>query len=86
MTSVRIRNVPSYVAAEGIEIDVPDFGMLKVDVAYGGNYYAIIEPQGAYKGLDALGAARILELSPVVRRLMRETIEPSTRSIRPSAA
>jgi 4-hydroxyproline epimerase len=76
VTSVRIRNVPSYVAAEGIEIDVPDFGPLKVDVAYGGNYYAIVEPQGAYKGLDALGAARILELSPIVRRLMREKIEP----------
>jgi 4-hydroxyproline epimerase len=76
VSSVRIRNVPSYVAAEGIEIDVPDFGRLKVDVAYGGNYYAIVEPQGAYTGLDALGAARILELSPIVRRLMREKIEP----------
>jgi 4-hydroxyproline epimerase len=76
VSSVRIRNVPSYVAAEGIEIDVPDFGRLKVDVAYGGNYYAIVEPQGAYTGLDALGAARILELSPIVRRLMREKLEP----------
>jgi 4-hydroxyproline epimerase len=68
--------VPSYVAAEGIEIDVPDFGRLRFDVAYGGNYYAIIEPQGAYTGLDALGAARILELSPIVRQLAREKCEP----------
>jgi 4-hydroxyproline epimerase len=59
-----------------VEIALPDFGMLRVDVAYGGNYYAIIEPQGAYKGLDDLGAARILALSPVVRRLVREQIEP----------
>ncbi len=76
VTSVRIRNVASYVAAEGIAIDVPGLGPLKVDVAYGGNYYAIVEPQGAYTGLDALGAARILELSPIVRRLMRKAIEP----------
>jgi 4-hydroxyproline epimerase len=76
VSSVRIRNVASYVAAEGIAIDVPGLGPLKVDVAYGGNYYAIVEPQGAYTGLDALGAARILELSPIVRRLMREAIEP----------
>ena len=74
--SVKIRNVPSYLAAEGISIDVPGFGPLNIDVAYGGNYYAIVEPQGAYKGLDALGAARILELSPVVRKLVREKIEP----------
>lgn len=74
--SVRIRNVPSYLAQQGIEIDVPDFGRLTVDVAYGGNFYAIIEPQGAYTGLDALGAARILQLSPVIRTLLREAFTP----------
>ena len=74
--SVRIKNVPSYSAAQGIKIDVPDFGPLSVDVAYGGNYYAIVEPQGVYKGLDDLGAARILQLSPIVRRLVREKVEP----------
>lgn len=74
--SVRIRNVPSYLAAEAVEIEAPELGPLKIDVAYGGNYYAIIEPQGAYRGLDALGAARILQLSPIIRRLVREKVEP----------
>lgn len=76
VSSVRIRNVASYLAAQDVEIDVPGFGPLKVDVAYGGNFYAIVEPQGAYRGLDALGASKILELSPVVRKLMREAVEP----------
>jgi 4-hydroxyproline epimerase len=76
VTSVRLRNVASYLAAEGIKIEVPGFGPLSVDVAYGGNFYAIVEPQGPYQGLDGLGAARILELSPVVRRLVREAFEP----------
>jgi 4-hydroxyproline epimerase len=74
--SVRIRNVASYLAAGGVKIDVPGFGPLSVDVAYGGNFYAIVEPQGPYRGLDALGAAGILSLSPVVRGLVREHIEP----------
>ncbi|MGC1304832.1 MAG: 4-hydroxyproline epimerase [Caulobacteraceae bacterium] len=74
--SVKLRMVPSYLAAEGVRIEVPGFGPLIVDVAYGGNFYAIVEPQGRYTGLDDLGAARILQLSPVVRRLMREAIEP----------
>lgn len=74
--SVRIRNVPSYLAAEGVIVDVPGFGRLAIDIAYGGNFYAIVEPQGAYAGLDDLGAARILQLSPIVRRLVREQIEP----------
>ncbi len=73
---VRITNVPAFVAATDIEIEVPDFGPLRVDVAYGGNFYAIVEPQGAYRGLDDLGAARIIALSGLVRTLVREKFEP----------
>jgi 4-hydroxyproline epimerase len=76
VASVRFRNVASYLAAGGIAIDVPGFGPLSVDVAYGGNFYAIIEPHGAYEGLDALRAGRLVELSRVVRALVREAIEP----------
>jgi 4-hydroxyproline epimerase len=76
VTSIRIVNVPAYLAASGIKIEVPDFGPLTVDVAYGGNYYAIVEPQGAYEGLDALGASRIVTLSRRIRNLVREKFEP----------
>ncbi|MQP66464.1 4-hydroxyproline epimerase [Niveispirillum sp. SYP-B3756] len=73
---VRIRNVAAYVAATGIEIEVPGFGPLRVDVSYGGNFYAIVEPQGPYTGLDDLGASRIVELSRSIRTLMRQKVEP----------
>lgn len=76
VTSVRIRNIPAYLAAEGIEIDVPGLGPLSVDVSYGGNYYAIVEPQGAYTGLDDLGASRIIELSGLVRERVRAAFHP----------
>jgi 4-hydroxyproline epimerase len=76
VTSVKITNVPAYLAAEGVEIEVPGFGRLSIDIAYGGNYYAIIEPQGAYTGLDDLGASRIVELSRTIRALVREVYEP----------
>jgi 4-hydroxyproline epimerase len=75
--SVCLTNVASYVAAQKISIEAPRFGPLTLDIAYGGNFYAIIEPQGTYQGLDQLGAARILELSPIVRRLVREKLEPT---------
>ena len=76
VTSVSIRNVPSFLAARGIRLDVPGLGPLEVDVAYGGNFYAIVEPQGAYSGLDDLGAARIVELSRTIRTLVRDAYEP----------
>jgi 4-hydroxyproline epimerase len=76
VTSVRITNVPAYVAERGIEVDVEGIGPLSIDVSYGGNYYAIIEPQGAYTGLDDLGAARIVDLSGRVREAVRAKFEP----------
>lgn len=76
VTSVRITNVPAYVAETGIEVDLEGLGPLKVDVSYGGNYYAIVEPQGAYTGLDDLGASRIVELSGRLREAVRAKYEP----------
>ncbi len=76
VTSVTIRNVASYVASRGVAVEVPGFGSLSIDIAYGGNFYGIIEPQGAYRGLDALGAARIVELSRTIRSLLRQQITP----------
>jgi 4-hydroxyproline epimerase len=73
--SVRIRNVASYLAAEGVAIDVPGLGELVVDIAYGGNFYAIIEPQKNYAGIDALGVGGILGLSPRVRESVEAAIE-----------
>jgi 4-hydroxyproline epimerase len=76
VTAVKIRNVPAYVAATGIEIDVPGFAPLTIDISYGGNFYAIVEPQGAYSGLDDLGVSRIVELSQTIRELVRDKITP----------
>ena len=83
--AVRIRNVASFLAREGLVIDVPALGALSVDVAYGGNFYAIVEPQENYRGLDALGAAGVLAYSPLVRAAVRaafEPVHPEDRSIR----
>jgi 4-hydroxyproline epimerase len=72
--SVRIHNVPSYLAAGEVRIDCPELGELVVDVAYGGNFYAIIDKQKCYGGLETVSADTILRLSPIVRRLVNEAI------------
>ena len=45
VVSVKLTNVPAYLAAENIAVECPDLGTLHVDVAYGGNFYAIVDPQ-----------------------------------------
>ncbi|MDP5279009.1 4-hydroxyproline epimerase [Sphingomonas sp. DG1-23] len=76
VTSVRITNVPAYVAATGIQVDAEGIGPLSIDVAYGGNYYAIIEPQGDYTGLDDFDASRLIDLSGRIREAVRAKFEP----------
>ncbi|MEJ0097045.1 MAG: 4-hydroxyproline epimerase [Bauldia sp.] len=72
VVDVRIRNVPAFLYQTSLSVAVPDFGALVFDVAYGGNFYAIIEPQEGYRDLDDLSAFDIQKLSPVVRRLINE--------------
>ena len=73
--SVRIRNVPSFLAYADVRIEVEGLGELVVDIAYGGNFYAIIEPQKNYAGIDALGASGIVGLSPRVRTAVNRAVD-----------
>jgi len=70
VVEVRLRNVPSFLYRTGLAIEVPGLGPIVLDIAYGGNFYAIIEPQAAYGGLDALSALDIQRHSPVVRQIL----------------
>ena len=72
---VRLTNVPSYLALAEVLVDCPELGELAVDIAYGGNFYAIVDPQPNYAGLDQLSAGDIQRLSPELRRRVNEQIE-----------
>jgi 4-hydroxyproline epimerase len=70
--SVTLTNVPSFLYAADLKTDVRGIGPITADVAYGGNFYAIIEPQPGYGGLETMDPADILRLSPLVRRAFSE--------------
>ncbi|MEX0809932.1 MAG: 4-hydroxyproline epimerase [Dongiaceae bacterium] len=83
--AVRIRNVASYLHAEGVAVDCPGIGGLVFDVAYGGNFYAILDPQKNYRDLADMTPGEILRLSPILRKLLNEAMEfvhPENPSIR----
>ena len=67
VTSVKLTNVASYLAAQNIEVECETLGKLTVDVAYGGNYYAIIDPQENFKGIQAYTAAQLVNWSRELR-------------------
>jgi 4-hydroxyproline epimerase len=83
--SVRITNVPSYLHAAGLTAEVEGLGELTVDVAYGGNFYAIVEPQKAFPGLEHVDPSDILRWSPKVRTAFRDKfdfVHPENPAIR----
>ena len=59
-----------------VRLDVPEIGELVIDLAYGGNFYAIVEPQPSWRGLDTTSALDILRLSPLVRKAAQEVLAP----------
>lgn len=70
--SVRLTNVPAFLYAEGLEVECPDLGLLKVDVSYGGNFYAIVECQENYTDLADYSVLDLIGWSPVLRQRLNE--------------
>ncbi|MGB5485977.1 MAG: 4-hydroxyproline epimerase [Lysobacterales bacterium] len=74
--TVKLVNVPSYLHAKDLSVECPELGGdLKVDVAYGGNFYAIIDPQTCYRDLEDLTASDILRISPLLRERLNAKYE-----------
>jgi 4-hydroxyproline epimerase len=73
--SVKLTNVKSFLAAEGLEVECPDLGTIKFDVAYGGNFYAIVDPQQTFKGLEHYTADQIISWSRTCRQRINEKYE-----------
>ncbi len=72
VTGVKLVNVPSFLHSTELVVDCPDLGELVVDVAYGGNFYAIVDPQKNFSGIQDYTAAELLKWSPVVRKRLNE--------------
>lgn len=73
--SVKLTNIPSFLYCENLEVECPELGLLRVDVAYGGNFYAIVDPQENFRGIEHHTAGDLIRWSPVIRRRLNEQYE-----------
>lgn len=84
---VKLTNVKSYLAAEGLSVECPELGKITLDVAYGGNFYAIVDPQTNFSGLHNFTASKIIQYSQIVRDRINKMypdwfIHPENETIR----
>ena len=73
--SVRLTNIPSFLYKEDLVVQCPDLGDLIVDVAYGGNFYAIIDPQVNFQGIQEHTADQLISWSRIIRTRLNELYE-----------
>jgi 4-hydroxyproline epimerase len=83
--SVKLTNVKSYLAAENIIVNCPTLGEISVDVAYGGNFYAIVDPQPNFPGIEYFTADQLISWSRVCRNLINQSndfVHPENSNIK----
>jgi 4-hydroxyproline epimerase len=64
---VRLTNVASFLFAEGLTAEVEGLGEVVVDVAYGGNFYAIVEPQKVFADMADHTAGQLIDWARKLR-------------------
>lgn len=83
--SVKLTNVKSFLIREGLTVDCPGLGELNFDIAYGGNFYAIIDPQKNFSGIQDFTADKLISFSRDCRKKINEkysVVHPENENIK----
>lgn len=73
--SVNLTNVASFLAATELVVECPELGELIIDVSYGGNFYAIVDIQKNFTGLENYTAEKLIVLARELRKRINEKYE-----------
>ena len=69
---VRLTNVPSFLYQTGLKAHCEGLGEITVDVAYGGNLYAIIDSQKHFRDMADYSASQLIQFSPALRKALND--------------
>lgn len=84
---VKLTNVESFLVVENLTVVCQELGELTFDVSYGGNFYAIIDPQKNFKGIKNYTAGKLIQFSREIREKINKKypnlfIHPKNETIR----
>jgi proline racemase len=75
-TAVTIRNVPSYVVSLDARVEVPGLGEVRYDLAYGGNFYAIVQLDDLGLPFDRAAGPRMLDAALSIMDVVNKADRP----------
>ncbi len=65
--SVRFTNVPAFVLYQDVALEVPGLGRVALDIAWGGNFYGLVEAAAVGVALEPSGAAHAIRVAQAIR-------------------
>jgi 4-hydroxyproline epimerase len=75
VSSVKLTNVKSFLHSTNLKVVCSGLGELTIDVAYGGNFYAIVDPQTNFNGFQDFTADYLISWSREIRKKLNELYE-----------
>lgn len=66
--TVQLTNVPAFLHSTELTADCPELRELVVDISYGGNFYAIVDVQKNFKGLEHYTADKLIAWARELRK------------------
>lgn len=71
---VTLRNVPSFLYRQDVEVEVPRLGRVRLDIAYGGNFYGILPADAVGLSLDEGNAQALIEAGMSIMTAVGEQV------------
>lgn len=74
--NVAFDNVPAFVAALDLEVQVPGLGTVKVDIAWGGMWYVLVDAASLGLKIESADGPKLVEIGERVKRAVQRQYTP----------
>lgn len=73
--AVTLTNVASFLLIKDMQVNFPPLGIITLDIAYGGNFYPIVEPQANFTDAGDYPVANLLHMGWQLQRQINDSID-----------
>lgn len=73
--SVTFQNVPAFLYKKDVEVDVPDVGKVKLDISFGGSFFAILPVKELGLEIKPENASKLSEVGMKILHAVNEQVE-----------
>jgi proline racemase len=72
---VTIRNVPSFLYKPDVQLSVPSLGDVKLDISFGGNFFALVDANQLGIKVDSANTERLIDMGIKIKNAVNEKVK-----------